>query len=190
MIERSTVVGAKCVSTHSAISADSRLPVADPAPLTDHQPSTDEVVNLPVGDESLELLQRRRGIRPVESADRHHRCAAGQLVARRIVRPQRRGGPRVVFGVSGQHRGQAGTRGGCGQQATGPQRPSRHDPTGPPTVSPRGAEWRPSQSSTRQAPPGTPPFPGRQPTARPPCSAGPPQAAASPPPLPRPRRLP
>ena len=97
MMVRSTAVGAKWFSTHSR---DGRCLAAaagtGTAPLTDHQPAADEVVDLPVGDVPLELLQRRRGIRPVETADRHDRCAAGQLVACRVVRSHRSGRPRVV----------------------------------------------------------------------------------------------
>src|SRR6185437_2602477 len=86
-------------------------------------PTGNEVVDLAFGDVRLELVQRGRRIRPVEATDRHDRLAAGELVARRVVRIHRRGGPAVVTGVGLQQRVQRGVG------LAGVQEPASRSPT-------------------------------------------------------------
>src|SRR6185437_12869487 len=86
-------------------------------------PTGNEVVDLAFGDVRLELVQRGRRIRPVEATDRHDRLAAGELVARRVVRIHRRGGPAVVTGVGLQQRVQRGVG------LAGVQEPASGSPT-------------------------------------------------------------
>ena len=56
----------------------------------------DEVMDLPLGDVGLELLQGRRVVTATETADRHDRRAGGQLQAAGRVRSDSRCGPTVV----------------------------------------------------------------------------------------------
>ena len=114
-----TVRELKCAATHVCDLRAAPSPEAAAA-------AGEEVVDLPGGDQLLELRERRRRVAPVEAADRQDRLAARDLHAGRAVGADRRRGPAVAARVLEQRDQLLRGRGGVEQpsQAAAPARPS------------------------------------------------------------------